>query len=225
MEQGFNYQLFEGIVTKIARDNMNYFKAAFGQEDVEQELWEKLFKLYSKDEVFRKLDSVQQTKVAWSVLGNKMIDMIRSRGRSLDWKYDDTASEQLHGYMNSNAGQVSPGTLRSMDPGLRKVLDGMSICFENAERDLIYNDLRNSILKWMENQPDGVRLVIKEKVFPSTETQQKWDDLCEKYPRYKGYTSIPGITLCKLLDIDKRYWFKAIKALREHLAAQGYCTT
>ena len=224
MEQGtqhvFNYQLFKSVVTNIANKYKNYFPTVLEAGDIEQELWEKLYKLHITDQVFRELDSVQQIKVAKVVLGNKAIDIMRSRRRSMDSIMDHGASDIvsqicLHAEQDSKS---LPGSKE-----VRRILKALGECFNQAETDIMYEDLKDIIMGWISRQPDPVRTVMREKIFPSEDTLKKWDDLCEKYPRYKSYPSIPGITLCKLLQIETKHWCQAVRGLRDFLMDQGYC--
>jgi len=180
-------------------------------EDIEQELWEKVWKVHQNpNDVFRTLPPIEQIKSAKIFLKNRAIDIVRSKDRSLDTKIDTNRVIEMCGIE---------------EEAFADIVDMVAAPFQRAESELEYKELQGQIVYWIEKQPAQIQKLMKEKFNPSTDTLAKWEDLCMKYPRYKGYESIPGPTLCTLLGVDRSYWYKGIKELQRFISEKNCVAT
>ena len=201
----------QGVVRGIALKFRDQLESSMSQEDIEQELWEKLWIIHqNKKDVFSTLPPVEQIKSAKVFLKRKAIDILRSKNRSLDSKIDSNRVIEMCGVEEEAFGDM---------------VELVSAPFQKSESELEYKELQGLIVAWIEKQPKQIQLVMQEKFNPSTETLQKWDELCENYPRYKGYESIPGPTLCNLLKVDRSYWYRGIKDLQNFLREKNISAT
>jgi hypothetical protein len=204
-----NYHALQGVVRGIALKFRNQLQPSMSLEDIEQELWEKVWRVHKLEEdhpvrglAFRKLPEIEQIKSCKIFLKRYVIDLVRKSRRGLDSKIDPNRVIEMCG---------------SEEDAFGDMIDIVSAPFKKAESDVEYKELIGLISVWVEGQPEQIQLIMKEKFNPSQDTQAKWEELCEKYPRYKGYESIPGPTLCNLLKVDRSYWYKGIRELQQFL--------
>jgi hypothetical protein len=264
----FDTTLFKGIVRNVAykyAEKVN--KALYSFEDVEQELWEKLYKVYQDPkDPFKNLPQVEQIKSAKVFLANRMKDILRARFRCIDEQIvpatlndeGDTSQTVLESFAFSDGASSSDLLIKIANSAIsleaveeetcklckktiakgcwhlerkhvsfpnasfKAVVDQISQSFYSVEKDFLYTELRGLIFEWIETQNGPVKKVMTEKLAPSKQITAKWNDLCDKYPRYKGYESIPGTTLCDLLGIERKWWYQALRDLKEFLNLHGY---
>lgn len=233
----FDTTLFKGIVRNVAyKYAAKVNKALYSFEDVEQELWEKLYTVYQNPkDPFKNLPQVEQIKSAKVFLSNRMKDILRARFRCIDEKVvpcdirEDNGADPNARLLDNFAytvGQSSSDIIlrlaNSEGAGFKAIVDQMSENFYSVEKDFLYTELRGLIFQWIATQNGPVKRIMTEKLTPSKEIVDKWDDLCNKYPRYKGYESIPGTTLCDLLNIERKWWYQGLRDLKDFLQFKGY---
>lgn len=235
MLQGFNFEMLGDVVRSVTKKNEHKLQPLLAKEDIEQELWEKLIKVFKTDKDFRFLPPEEQIKSARTILNNRIIDLGRKKVRSIDPVTDHCELNAQFEEVICNGGSPGSGggstsafffgsTPESADSFVN-LMDRISTHFQAAESGVMYQELNGLISGWILEQEEPIKTLITEKLAPSTSTMKKWTDLCDRYPRYKGYESIPGITLCLLLGMDKSLWYKTIRALRSYLTDQGYALT
>lgn len=222
-EHKFNSHLFKKIIDNIAEKNRFSLEPLYSFDDIKQELWEKIYKLYLNDkDPFKTLPEIEQIKSATTVLKRRVVDMKRSKFRTPDHlmkplSVDDSFEDFCESYNPSMASNESGAD------EFAEILNGISSKFIAAENNLMYQELNGLIFNWIESQPDKItKQLMKEKFRPSKETNDKWEQLCEKHPRYRGCDLIPGITLCDILGIKRSYWYNAIESLKDYLKQYSY---
>lgn len=203
--------MFKGIVTRISRDCPK--NNLLDQEDLQQELYLKLL------EVMPRIEEANEDTVfalAKAILGNKATDLIRFHARR----------------NNINATMVAESREEEVEFSLEDMIcdeafdeDKMvsSFCFPSADTMMESTELMTLITDWASTRSDKIQAYIREAIIPSQETMDKWEAMCEAYPRYRHFTFIPPKTLATMCGLTEKDIYREIEdGLGSFLRMNGY---
>lgn len=187
---------FETLITAVSREFG--FNSIITEEDVKQELYEKLIKVWP-DLMTNKPEEI--FAVAKTVFRRRMIDIGRFQARRPDTSiYAKNYVVDEDGYEFNDIESLAEQSLDAMCDA--NLMNGS--LFKNPYEETEGNDLKEELLAFADVQVDeDIRRFIHEAINPSKETLDTWEEMCNGYARYKSYTSIPPFSLCKILGITK----------------------
>jgi len=200
---------FKFLIKKLANDK--YLKLFLSQEDIEQELSEKIIKNFDK---IRNCSGGREgafsfTKVMLlnELKSKKKFFFIRNQHSKNALIYNDDENLSKDGLIQEQvsllAGELLPKT-------------------ESAIDITLYNQLKKIILKWLESQDEPTRKFIMESINPSDEILEKYEEMIKTYGKTPHQIYIPPKNRAQLLGISEKKKWKILADLEKFLNKHGF---
>lgn len=212
MEEILSVERLQPLVNKIVSDN--YINVTIDEDDLRQILWCKV------QEVMPKMVQLSEY----------------DKGRGFEWN-DNDRFKWIKACLNNHVKDVKHG--EAMTPGasqyslmeldFSELMGGeVNSIFEkmsdyNQEDMMIAKELHGIIMDWTKKQSDNIKKLISERMQPSAEMEDAWEERLKVSPRCKNASQIPIWSMLKILGINEKEYYKKIRCeLAEHLMQLGY---
>lgn len=207
MEKFAKYEKYIISLAKKYNPEINF-------DDCKQECYKKMCEIANANLGGDKnIDNAKFVKVS---LTNHVYDLMRRKHTrdeyvdeytTVDIIFDGFDSEFEHSFGKKFASQYMTSTL--------------SKCFSTLGDSVNINEFRDIVIDWSKYEDEQTQLLIREIVTPSLESQEKWEEMCEKHPYLKHYTHIPFLSYSEILGIPKSKITRVIKNLATYI--KDYC--
>lgn len=200
MQQDSLVQTFQPLINKLSQQ---YINVTVGEDDLRQQLWQKVIELMPK---MKDLDSEYSFKYIKACLNNLIKDI----------KYHES---RIPG--SSHFSLVDMDFSDLLGDEVDNIFERMAE--HNQEDDAIGSELKTLVLKWAENQPATIKRFINERIKPSDEMEDAWQERLKISPRCKNARDIPIWSMLKILDINEKVYYKKIGVeLADYLKHHGF---
>lgn len=196
---------FNPLINKLVRDN--YINITIDEDDLKQKLNLKIIEIMPRISYTNDSEKEEVFKWVKTVLNNLIID---------------TKVKEKN----------TPGASKYSLAGLdftELVGDQMSDIFDrisddNQEHIYMAKELQNLITVFADTQSEKIKRFIFERLNPSEEIEELWQERLKKSPRCKNAIEIPIWSLLDLLGLNQRDYYRMREELSTYLGKHGYST-